>query len=277
LYILKFISLKGNGNLVRTYRPVTAFNKIIFGQSTSNNINSLLPIEVSIRLSTQDGQDTISQFDSMIEYDEEDIAKSYLDENVDQELTLDCDQNLQKYFMIESNGDYLNIRFDDSTLTKAADSNKTKLNDNEEDDVMKNLLFLNSSNPIRLTVKTQQTYMFINKKNFSSQINLHFEPPSSKYHLKKSYLLNRNENATTLEDGGEMIFKNGNSSVLFDCNGILTIDEHHVRTDIFNVRKLRTRSNIYLDYLNLSICDESFSFYVYHKKGFNELVVMRNK
>ena len=271
--------------MVRTYRPVTSFNKIIFGQSTSNNINSLLPIEVSIRLSIQDGQDTISRFDNMIEYDETDVDQSELDEkDVGQELTLDCDQNLQKYFMIESNGDYLNIRFDDSSLM--ADSNKTKSKNNhnkeeaeDDEDVMKNLLFLNSTNPIRLTVRTQQTFMFINKKNFSSQINLHFEPPTSKYHLKKSYLLNRNnENSTELQDAnGERIFKNANSTVLFDCNGVLTIDEHRVRTDIFNVRKLRTKSNIYLDYLNLSICDESFSFYVYHKMGFNELVAMRNK
>jgi hypothetical protein len=244
---------------VRTYRPITkTFNKLIFGQGQANNVNSLVPIEINIKLSTmEDG--SASQFDKMVEYDENETDVEHGDE-----LTLDCDQNLQKYFLIESNGDYLNIRFDDSY---------DKVNQNEEtnENVVENLIFLNSSNPIRFTLKTKQTFLFVNKKNFTAQVNLHFEPSNKHLFDSNSLQVFDQETNTTSE------LAHGNSTVLFDCNGVMSVDERRVRIDIFNVRKLRTKSIVYVDYLQLSLCDESFSFYVYHKMGFNMLVAMRNK
>jgi hypothetical protein len=123
------LSLKGNGNMVETFRPITSFRKIIFGVEGSYKIKTNRQIKVKLNF-------------------------VYEGVNSDEELKIQTDQNLQKYFLVESNGEYLNIKLD---YLKPQEDTYSLVKTNE--------YVLNSSGS-QIEITTKRSNIDVIRKNF---------------------------------------------------------------------------------------------------------------
>lgn len=103
-------NLLGNNDTVTTIRPVTPFNKIIFGSSNEDEL--LIKNSIDFKLIfVKDGY---------------------------QKLSINTDWNLQKFLQVESNGEYLQFKF-----------NKIKDSSSEKED----LVNLRSIQPSKLQIE----------------------------------------------------------------------------------------------------------------------------
>jgi len=120
--------LKGNGNLLETIRPITSFSKIIFDGEGSFKIKTQNELKVELNFLDNDG--------------------------VDEELKIKADQNLQKYFLVESNGEYLNIKLD--YLTSQDDTHPLVKTDE----------YILNSTAIQIEITTKRSNIVIIRKDF---------------------------------------------------------------------------------------------------------------
>ncbi|CAF0712145.1 unnamed protein product [Brachionus calyciflorus] len=149
------IIIKGNNNKIKTYRPTTRYNQVIFGNLNNNSnefnyiIRSKTFVEVSLVLNNK---------------------------NFKEELVIECDQNLQKYFLIESNGNILNIKLDYSKqeeILQNHESNSIKLSKSEVN-------FIEQAEPIRILISRKIPRIEVKKNNFS-EINIMMEKYSNQF------------------------------------------------------------------------------------------------
>ena len=211
--ITQAINIKGNGDKIKTYRATTRYKRVIFGNLNSTNddtnfkIQSTKPIEIDLFF------------------------------NDKEEMIIDCDQNLQKYFLLESNGDYLNIKLDyfedvNQKTIYYSDKDQIKLDKNE-------INYIEPVEPIKIIISSKNSELKINKHNFG-KLNFNME--------RKSYLV-------------EPI--DVNSTVAFDCDGKLFYNGIN-NGESSSVRTFSLETNYKTKSINVSMCDETYSLYFHN-------------
>lgn len=222
--------LKGNNNLIKTIRPTTRFNKIIFGEQDplknkpNYDIRLKTRIEVFIQISHEFNQD---------------------------ELSIECDQNFQKFFFVQSNGYFLNIKldsYDDNNAKTIYYSNKFA-SDSEINILNKNgKNFLEQSKPIQINIKTKNPLLILRKFNFSP-LNIY------------------------LNDQIEPNVYSRNSSVSFNCNG--EISYNFQNNSSRNVQKFILKTNYINNFLNVTYCNESYELSFKKSKDIIEFLALK--
>lgn len=216
--------LIGNNFPIKTYRPITKFNRLIFGEfgnksiESNYNIRSKPPVNVQVTLN----------------------------DNID-ELTIECDQNLQKFFILESNGDYLKLKldsFDDNSKKtiyySSFFSDDETLKQNKLDQNQNN--FIDQLEPIKINLRTKNSYLYINKSNFGI-LNIKVGPGQS-----------------------------GNDfQVMFDCNDQIVYNNISQQNN-GNINKFGLKSNYKNQLLSIGLCSEIFEIYFKKSEEFFELI-----
>ena len=127
---------------IRTFRPVTKFNRIQLGEDKARN-NSIFNIQLRN-----------ASIDLFIYLN--------LNEQQNDELTVEADQNLQKYFITESDGDCLKMKLD------YLDDEYSNLNPVKQNDFER--LIINEENFIssnkNINMKSNTVYNFIEEHFF---------------------------------------------------------------------------------------------------------------
>ncbi len=126
---MKGLFLKGNGNLLETVRPITSFKEIIFDGEGNYKIKTKTQLHVKLKF-VQENSD------------------------LEEELKIQADQNLQKYFMVESNGEYLRIKLD---YLKNQDDTHPLIKANE---------YVLNSTQIQIEITTKKSNVVVINKNF---------------------------------------------------------------------------------------------------------------
>jgi hypothetical protein len=156
----------------RTFRPITKFNRIQLGEENSafNTFFNLKLKNASI-----------------------DIFINFI-RNVQQnnELTIETDQNLQKYFITESDGDCLKIKLD---YLDDEYSNINPVKQNNFEQLVKNgENFLIANKNIKMNLKTTNSFVYVSKKDFETKINFFIDPILSKNFITSNISLNCTDN-----------------------------------------------------------------------------------
>ncbi|RNA24058.1 hypothetical protein BpHYR1_043394 [Brachionus plicatilis] len=208
--------IKGNGNILKTYRPTTRFSRVVFGkfESSNSSINYKIQIEKPIEI--------------YLILDESSLKDQF---------TIEADQNLQKFFLLESNGEYLNIKVDyfesDEHRTiyyQAKKEEKDKLDKNE-------INYLQPTEPIRILISSSRSHIKINKYQFS-EIEVFIEKISYQYEAN--------------------LYKK-DSNIRFTCDQRIFFDnQDDGKSD--SVEKFSLKSNYRTKSIKASICDESFDY-----------------
>lgn len=198
----------------RTFRPITKFNRIQLGEENST-VNSFFNLKLK--------NASIDIFINFIR-------------NVQQnnELTIETDQNLQKYFITESDGDCLKIKLDYlddeySNINPVKQNNFEQLVKNGE-----NVLIANKN--IKMNLKITNSFVYVNKKNFETKINFFIDPILSKNFITSNISLNCTDNK-------EMYL----------------IDNK--RFDVNRNTQLIKKEFPSSSYLSVNYCDETFALY----------------
>lgn len=208
--------IKGNGNIIKTYRPTTKYGKVVFGNVMPNNtlINYKIRIEKPIEVYL------------------------ILDESsLNDQFVIEADQNLQKFFLLESNGEYLNIKVD----YFESDEHKTiyyQPNKHDQDKLSKNEInYLQPKEPIRILISTNRQQLKISKFQFS-EIEVFIE--------KISYQHESNLNKK-------------DSNIWFTCDQRIFFDnQDNGKSD--SIERFSLKSNYKTKSIKVNICDESFDY-----------------
>jgi DUF4097 and DUF4098 domain-containing protein YvlB len=105
---------------VKTRRPITKFNRIIFqgsrneGEHPHRSVESQSPSEIDVDVSVQ----------LNVDYDFDEYSHPWFNPN---ELTIETDQNLQKYFVVESDEETLRIQLNSIDGAKIIPSSRIKI------------------------------------------------------------------------------------------------------------------------------------------------------
>ena len=180
--VLVFLYFKGNNNSVRTYRPVTKFQRVFFGNkdnysnemSPTYKIKSLNPIYVFIELNANE---------------------------FDDELVVEADQNLQKFFFTESDGQTLKFYLDsfdnntDASIYYTARQNKSVVLDERAQN------YLKSRTRTKVFIKSSHPTLKINKLDFDV-LNVYF-----KLNRNLSYQIQHNS-FNKFNCNGQILFNN---------------------------------------------------------------------
>lgn len=221
LLVLNFLSIqckiiKGNGDIITTYRPTTKFKKIVFGSLNPTNLsnNYIIKIDKPIQITL------------------------ILDESsLKDQFTIEADQNLQKFFLLESNDEYLNIKLDffDSKEHKTIYYQPNK---EQEDTLDKNEInYLRPEKPIRILISSNRSQLKISKFQFS-EIEVFIEKISYQYN---SNLINKDSN------------------IWFTCDRRIFFDNQDTgKSDLVNQFSLK--SNYKTKSIKVNICDENFHY-----------------
>lgn len=215
LYI-QCIIIKGNGNIIKTYRPTTRFNRVILGSLNPKNITNNYKIKVD------------KPIQIFLILDESTLKEQF---------TIEADQNLQKFFLLESNDEYLNIKLDFFDLNE----HKTiyyQPNNIEKDTLDKNEInLLRPEKPIRILISSNRSQLKISKFQFS-QIEVFIEK------ISYQYISNLN---------------NKDSNIWFTCDRRIFFDNQDNGSSEA-VNKFTLKSNYKTKSIKVNICDESFNY-----------------
>lgn len=232
-------TIDGNKNLIATRRPITTFKRLVFGERDIENKNNYhmittMPIDVYLHLRNDLDNDL---FDS-------------------EQLMIETDQNLQKYFLVESDEETLRIKLDsyeDKYLLERKRLYQLSSNSLLSGNVVKNGINFVNTTRTRITIRTRQSSLFINKHNFG-KLNIYVQPPPPhQQQLRQQYMVS---NST--------INLNCNGSIQFD--GILVDDIH------------KFSNSMMASQLSIFVCDESFNLYVSQTRGgLSEFVASKEK
>lgn len=219
--------------MIKTYRPITPFERIKFGEndpklSSKYKLKLDKPIDLYIHFNINESQD--------------------------EELTIETDQNLQKYFFTESDGDYLKIKLDSYDL-----DNMTSLFSNELNAEKNKENILSPSQNVRVDLKLKKSYVYLNKFKLN-QMNVIVEP---------------NWNFFNLIKGSMSTFNYVNTTVSLNCNNVYTIDDEIIKVNS-DTKKISTRNNLLNNYLSIYYCDESFALYLTQTLSGNELKAFKD-
>jgi len=202
---------------IRTFRPITKFNRIQLGEEKAKN-NSIFNIKLRN-----------ASIDLFIYLN--------LNEQQNDELTVEADQNLQKYFITESDGDCLKMKLD------YLDDEYSNLNPVKQNDIERLIMneenFISSNKNIKLKIKTAKSFVYVNKRDFDIKINIFIEPNLSSL-SKKMISSNVSLNCTS------------NKEMYFIDNKIFQINK--------NTQLIKKEFPLN-SYLSVNYCDESFALY----------------
>jgi len=200
--------------MTRTTRPITKFNRIQLGEEkdTSNSFYNIKLRNVSVDL----------------------FIYLNLNEQENEELTVEIDQNLQKFFIIESDGDCLKIKLDYlddeySTINPVKHDNFEQLVQNEEN-------FLSTNKNIKINIRTTKSFVYVNKNEFETNTNFFIAPVLNKNFVTSNVSLNCTNN--------KEIYLIDNKSFVVNRNTQL-------------IKKEFPSSS----YLSVNYCDNSFALY----------------
>ena len=216
-----FLLNLGNNNPIKTYRPVTNFNRIQFGEfADDQNLNNFYNIQL-----------INASIDVFIYFN--------VNEQQGDELTLEIDQNLQKYFIIDSDGNCLKIKLD------FLDDEYSIINSVKELDPSQILVknqtnFISTNKNVRINVRTRKSFTYVHKIGFAkTKLNFFIEPVLNVSNLNQNLIL---------------------STISLNC----TNNEYSIDNGRVNINKnTQLIKKIYASshYLSVNYCDDSFALY----------------
>jgi hypothetical protein len=188
----------------------------------------------------------------------------------DEEVIVETDQNLQRFFSVESgaadandinDGDVLKIKLDVADVDDAGYftsvekgyilAEKDKLN------------YVNATRNVRIDITIRKTSVFVSKHNFGL-VNVYVEPATSHSSLFK-----------TVSSDLSTILLNCNGSVLVDSimlNDIKTLQNRNMN----DKRKIK-EGKIFDTYLSFYICSEAYTLFVSQAHGVNEFIASKDR
>lgn len=204
--------------MVKTLRPITNFENVIFGNANTSTssvavnyrIKSSNPIELNVELNVREDAE---------------------------ELSIEADQNLQKFFIVESDGLNLKIyldSYDDNgvrTIYYSNDQNASTVLDKHSTN------YIRSVSAIKINLRTSKSFVRINKFDFNV-VNVRARLQYKFYNAQPTH----------------------NSFSKFSCNGNVIfnnvfLDEPH--DDKFELSSQRQYENIFVHY-----CNELYQIYL---------------
>jgi hypothetical protein len=182
----------------------------------------------------------------------------------EEELTVETDQNLQRFFSVESDEDMLKIKLDvvdtnadeqvgffiETTQFPVA-AEKDKLN------------YVNATKNVRIDITVRKTSLFFSKHNFGL-VNVYVEPAASSNNIFK-----------TVNSDLSTILLNCNGSLLVD--GIMLNDIKTFQNRNMNDRRKIKEGKIFDTYLSFYICSESYTLFISQAHGVNEFIASKDR